>query len=147
MKKITIILALVLTASTTFAFTGPENVNSQALNTFNSEFVGATDPTWTISKNFDKVTFGMNGQVLSAYYNKAGEFMAVTHNISSVELPANLKKSLNKHMSSSWITDLFEVTNFNETSLYVTLETADSKIVLRSDNGGKWTVFQKIEKI
>ena len=89
----------------------------------------------------------MNEQVLSAYYNKAGEFMAITHNISSVQLSSNLKKSLKKMMGNSWITDLFEVTNYSETSWYVTLETADSKIVLRSDNGGKWTVYQKTEKL
>jgi len=147
MKKITIILALVLTVSTSFAFTGPETVNSQTLTTFNSEFVGVTDASWTISKDFYKVTFTMNEQVLSAYYNKAGEFMAITHNISSVQLSSNLKKSLKKMMSNSWITDLFEVTNYSETSWYVTLETADSKIVLRSDNGGKWTVYQKTEKL
>lgn len=147
MKKITIILALVLAVSTSFAFTGPETVNNQAVNSFNTEFVGATDASWTVSKNFDKVTFAMNGQILSAYYNKSGEFMAVTHNISSVQLPANLKKSLKKFLNNSWVTDLFEVTNYSETSWYVTIETADSKLVLRSDNGGKWTVFQRIEKI
>ena len=147
MKKITIILALVLTVSTSFAFNGPEAVNNQTLTTFNSEFAGVTDASWTVSKDFYKVTFTMNQQTLSAYYNKAGEFIAVTKNISSVQLPANLKKSLKKFMNSSWISDLFEVTNYNDSSWYVTLETADSKVVLRSDNGGKWTVFQKIEKL
>ena len=146
MKKIIMILALTLTITSSFAFTGREAVNSQTLNTFNSEFVGATDATWTISKSFYKVSFTMNGQILSAYYSKSGEFMAVSQNISSVQLPGNLKKSLKKFLTNSWITNLFEVTNFNETSLYVTLETADTKLVLRSDNGGKWIVFQRIEK-
>src|ERR1051325_5592751 len=72
MKKITIILALVLTVSTSFAFNGPETVNNQTLTTFNSEFAGVTDASWTVSKDFYKVTFTMNQQTLSAYYNKAG---------------------------------------------------------------------------
>src|SRR5205823_11761245 len=113
MKKITIIVALVLTVSTSFAFTGPETVNSQTLTTFNSEFVGVTDASWTISKDFYKVTFTMNEQVLSAYYNKAGEFMAITHNISSVQLSSNLKKSLKKMMSNSWITEDRKSTRLN----------------------------------
>jgi len=147
MKKITIILAMALTTSTAFAFNGGETVNNQALNTFNSEFVRATDATWTGSKDFDKVTFTMNDQQLVAYYTKTGEFMAVTHNISSVQLPAKLKKSLKKLMTNSWITDLFEITNnLDETSWYVTLETADSKIVLKSNNGSNWAMFQKNEK-
>jgi hypothetical protein len=142
MKKITIILALVLAVSTSFAFSGPETVSHQALNTFKSEFIGATDETWTINKDFYKVTFDMNGQQFDAYYNKAGEFIAMTHNISSVQLPTNLKKSVKKLLTNCWITDLFEITNNDTTSWYVTLESADAKVVLKSDNGGKWRTFQ-----
>ena len=146
MKKITIILALVLTVSATFAFTGPEKVNSQALNTFNSEFVGATDATWTISKNFDKVTFSLSGQVLSAYYNKAGEFMAVTQYISSLELPRYLQRSIKKSYSNYWISDLFEVASREGTEYYVTFENADTKIVLKSIDGSSWSIYQKSKK-
>jgi hypothetical protein len=146
MKKITIILALTLTMSTAFAFKGGETVNNQVLNTFKTEFVQATDATWTITKDFYRVIFTMKEQQFTAYYSKSGEFMAVTHNISSVQLPSNLKKSLKKLMNEYWITDLFEITNLDETSWCVTLETADSRVILKSDNGGKWTVFQRIEK-
>jgi hypothetical protein len=146
MKKLTIILATMLTVSTAFAFTGKETINGRALNSFRNEFIHATNATWTNSKDFDKVTFTMNGQQLEAFYNKSGEFMAMTQNISSVQLPASLKKSLKKSMSQGWITDLFEITNMDESAWYVTVETADSKIVLRSINGSGWTVFQKNEK-
>lgn len=144
MKKIIIILGLVLTVSTSFA--GVETVSSQALNTFNTEFAGATDVVWTIGNGLYKVSFTMNDQKLFAYYNKSGDFIAVTRNISSVQLPVNLKRSLKKVLGNSWVSDLFEITNSEKTSWYVTLETADSKLVLKSDNGGRWTVFQKIEK-
>jgi len=146
MKKIITILALVLTVSTSFAFAGHEAVSSQALNTFNSSFVGATDATWTITKDFYQVTFTIDGERMFAYYNKAGDFIAVAENISSVELPNAMKKSLKKLMSNYWISDLFQVTHDDQTSWYVTLESADQKIVLKS-NGGKWKVYQTIEKI
>jgi hypothetical protein len=147
MKKIITILAMTLVVSTSFASIKPETVNSQALNTFSSEFVGATGATWTINKDFYQVTFTLNGQQMFAYYNKAGEFLAVSQNISSVQLPNSLKKGLKKVMTNRWITDLFEITNNEQTSWYVTIESADEKIVLRSDNGGKWKVFQTIQKI
>jgi hypothetical protein len=145
MKKIISILALVLTVSTTFAFSGPEAVSSQALNTFSSEYIGANDATWTISKDFYQVAFTLDGQRMFAFYTKSGDFIAVTQNISSVHLPNSLKKSLKKLMGNRWITDLFEVTHDNETSWYVTLESADQKIVLKS-NGGKWRIYQNMEK-
>jgi hypothetical protein len=141
MKKIITILALVLTVSTSFAFTAPESVSSQALNTFSSEYVGATETTWTISKDFYQVAFTLDGQRLFAFYNKSGDFIAVTKNISSVQLSNGLKKSLKKLMGNCWITDLFEVTHDDETSWYVTLESADQKTILKS-NGGKWRIYQ-----
>ena len=49
-------------------------------------------------------------------------------------------------MGNYWITDLFEITDNDQTSWYVTIESADQKIVLKS-NGGKWRVYQTIEKI
>lgn len=147
MKKIITILAMTLIVSTSFASIEPETVSNQALNTFNSDFVGAANTTWTISKDFYQVTFTLDGQQMFAYYNKAGEFLAVSQNISSVELPNSLKKGLKKVMSNRWITDLFEITNNDQTSWYVTIESADEKVVLRSDNGGKWRVFQSMEKM
>jgi hypothetical protein len=147
MKKIIMILVVVLTISTSFAFTDKETINKQALSAFKTEFAGATEAAWTVNSDFYKVTFTMNEQKLFAYYNKSGEFMAVTSNISSLQLPVYLQRSLKKFISNYWISDLFTVTNHDETSYYVTLETADSKIVLRSDNGSHWSVFQKSEKI
>jgi hypothetical protein len=146
MKKIITILATTLIVSVSFASIEPL-VSNQAVNTFNSEFAGATNATWTINKHFYQVTFTMDGQQMFAYYNKSGEFLAVSHNISSVELPNSLKKGLKKVMSDRWITDLFEITNNDQTSRYVTIESADEKIVLKSENGGKWRLFQTIEKI
>jgi hypothetical protein len=147
MKKIIIILALVLTISSSFAFTGREVINQQALYAFKTEFAGATDATWMVSNNFYKVAFTMNGHKLFAYYNRSGEFMAVTRYISSFQLPHYLQKKLKKSWSNYWISDLFKISNHDETSYYVTLETADSKMVLKSDNGSNWVVFQKTEKI
>ena len=141
------ILTLILTVSTAFAFNGEKPVNKQALNAFKIEFAKATDAVWTACNDLYQVSFTLNEQKLFAYYNQFGEFMAVTHNISSCRLPHYLQRSLKKSYSHYWISDLFEITNLDETAYYVTLETADVKIVLRSDNGNAWTVFQKIEKV
>jgi len=102
-------LALVLTLSTSFAFTGEEAVNKQALASFKTEFAGATDAAWTVGNNYYQLAFTMNDQKLFAYYNTQGEFLAVTRYISSFQLPLNLQISLKKSYSNYWISDLFEV--------------------------------------
>jgi hypothetical protein len=146
MKKMMMILALVLTVGTTFAFTGEDAVNKQALNSFKTEFAGATDVNWTVGANYFKVAFTMSDQKLFAFYNKEGEFMAVTRYISSFQLPLNLQNGLKKDYSSYWISDLFELAGSDDTSYYVTLETADSRIVLKSNDGKTWTAYQKNKK-
>lgn len=139
-------LALVLTLSTSFAFTGEEAVNKKALNSFKSDFVGATDAAWTSGSNYYKVIFTLNDQKLFAYYNATGEFMAVTRYISSFQLPLNLQRNLKKSYSNYWISDLFEVSSNEGTDYYVTFENADTKIVLKSAGGSDWSLYQKSKK-
>ena len=146
MKKIMMMLALVLTMTTTFAYTGEESVNKKALNSFKSEFAGATDAAWTTGSNYYKVAFTMNDQKLFAFYNIDGEFMAVTRYISSFQLPLRLQTSLKNSYGSFWISDLFELASSDETGYYVTLESADTKIVLKSVDGNDWSVYQKRKK-
>jgi len=146
MKKMMMMLAMVLVVGTSFAFTGEEAVNKQALDAFKKEFVGATDAAWTTGDNFYKVTFELNDQKLFAYYNTQGDFLAVTRFISSLQLPLNLQTSLKRSYNNYWISDLFEIASNDGTGYYVTLETADAKIVLKSANGNDWTVYQKSKK-
>jgi hypothetical protein len=147
MKKIMMMLALVVTVTTSFAFTGEEAVNKQALNAFKTQFANATDAAWTAGNDYYKVTFSQGDQKLFAYYSTSGEFMAVTRYISSFNLPLNLQSSLKKSHGNYWITDLFEMANQEGTTYYATLETADTKIVLKSTDGSDWAVFQKSKKV
>jgi hypothetical protein len=145
MKKIIMTLALALTLTTMYAFTGEETVNKYALASFKTQFAGAMDAAWTSGSNYYKVSFTMNEQTLFAYYDVSGEFMAVTRYLSSFQLPLHLQSSLKKSYKNHWIADLFEIAGRDGTSYYVTLETADSRIVLKSD-GGNWSVVEKFKK-
>lgn len=146
MKKIIVALAMTLAISTSFAFTGEGTINKNAIHAFKTEFADATNAAWTAGSDYYTVAFTMGDQELTAYYNASGDFMAVTRNISSSSLPLYLQKSLKKSYRNYWITDLFERANQEGTSYYVTLETADSKIILKSIDGANWSVSQKIEK-
>ena len=145
MKKIMTMLALTLMLTTSFAFAG-ETINKQALKAFKSEFAGATDIAWKVGSNYYEVAFTINDQRLFAFYNDQGEFMAVTQFISSTQMPNYLRKSLKRSYSNFWISDLFEMTNDDETSFYVTLENADTKVILKSIDGNKWSLYNKIDK-
>ncbi len=144
MKKIIIMLAIAISSLTAFA--GEENVSSTVLNAFNKEFAGAKDVQWTSADNYYKAAFVFNGQNVTAFYQLDGELIAMTRNISSLELPISLQTNLKNNYSKYWISDLFEISNNDGTSYYITLENADSKIVLKSDSN-KWNTFKKMAKI
>ena len=144
MKKIIIMLAV--TISSLAAFAGEENVDKKVLNAFNHEFAGATDVKWTANDTYYKASFVFNGQYVYAFYKLDGELMAMTRNITSLDMPMKLQTSLKNNYSGYWISDLFEISNNEGTNYYITMENAGSKIVLKSTSGSNWNVYKKSAK-
>jgi hypothetical protein len=143
MKKM--IMTLVIAASSLFAFAGDGNVNDDVLNAFNTEFTGAKNVKWIESDEYFKADFVFNGQYVSAFYSVAGELMGVTRHISSLELPENLQSKLKNDYADFWITGLSEVSTAEGTYYYITMENADTSLVLKS-GGKKWNTIKKMTK-
>jgi hypothetical protein len=144
MKKMIMMLAISL--GTLTAFAADENVNAKVLKAFNTEFTSASEVEWTVGSGYYTASFVFNEKHVYAYYSTDGDLLGITHYISTTDLPINLQSSLKSRYSSQWVTDLFEVSKNDETHYYVTLENADTKVVLKSSGGGEWTVFKKIRK-
>lgn len=145
-KSIFMMLAMpVIMISSAFAGT-VNGINDKAISSFNQEFDQASNARWEAKSDFSKVTFILNNQVMFAYYSGSGELIAVVKNIASTQLPLNLLNRVKKDYQSSWISDLFEISNTAETSYYLTLEDGDTTTVLKSTNGSSWEVFKKTKK-
>ena len=146
MKKIVLMLGLVATMGVCSAYPS-ERVSQKVLASFKAEFSNAQSVEWETGNNYFKAAFTMNEQRIFAFYNVEGELLSVARFISSVQLPINLFSDLKNNYSKYWISDLFEVSNNEGLHYYVTLETADSKLVMRSINGGSWSTYSKKKKI
>ena len=145
MKRILVTLTVLFSLVSLSSFAKEEKVNSRVLESFQSSFKNATEVDWTVSENFYKADFSLNGQYVAAYYDEAGKLIALTKHISSTQLPISLQTNLKKDHDDYWISDLFEVANEQGTTYYITLENADTKLVLKSF-GSNWTSFQKQRK-
>lgn len=157
MKKTMVALAMILTMSSItafagiadsnpFAIKGHGDVNEKVLNAFKQEFTDAAEVKWSAGVNYYKAEFIFNNQYISAFYSTTGELYGVTRHISSLDLPLNLLLSLKKDYSSFWITDLFEMAKKDGTSYYITLEDADTKVVLKASGSDEWTTYKKTKK-
>jgi hypothetical protein len=144
MKKMIIAAAMFVSFS---AFANDEKVSPKVLNSFNTEFSTAQEVQWTVTDEYYKASFGMNGAKVYAFYNLDGDLIGITRNISSAQLPISLQASLKKNYTGYWISDLFEIANNNGTSYYVTMENGEKKVVLNSSNGSEWSTYKKDRKI
>lgn len=144
MKKI--ILTLTIALGSFAAFANETNVNTEVLKAFNSQFTDATAVNWTSGAGFYKASFVYNEQHVTAFYSLNGDMLGMARNISSLDLPMNLQTSLKKDYAGRWISELFELSNEEGTSYYITLEQADTQLILKSTNGSKWSVYKKATK-
>lgn len=146
MKPLLILFTLV-----TFLFSQPilaneRDVTPSVLKSFQTTFSDAKDVEWIVGESLYKARFELSGQVVMAYYNTQGLLLAVTRNITSHQLPLALQTTMKKSHEGLWITELFEMSNDEGTLYYVTLESAESKVVLKSSANSSWNVYSKIKK-
>lgn len=146
MKKIVFVLGFVLAAAVSFAYPS-ERVSPKVLASFKSEFASATDVQWESGTNYFKATFSMNEQRIFAYYDMNGQLMSTARYISSFQLPLSLYGKLKNDYSNYWISDLLEINNSEGLHYYITLETADTKLILHSSNGGDWSTYSRNKKV
>ena len=146
MKKILLVLGLVGVMGVSNAHPS-EKVSPKVLASFKSEFSNAKNVEWETGSNYFRAAFSMNEQKVYAYYTVEGELMSIARYISTLQLPINLFSNLKNDYSKYWISDLFEVSNSDGLHYYVTLETADTKLTMRSSNGSSWTTYSKNKKV
>ena len=150
-KKAALVMAIAfaLPVSYSFAaepFTVAHGGNKEIKAVFARDFASATLMSTEAHDQYTKVEFRLNGQVMTAFYSPAGDLLAVSRNIVSSQLPMNLLMSFKKHYGDSyWVTDLFELNQDTQSSYYLTLESPDSRLTLRS-NGDHWEVYSNQRK-
>lgn len=141
-----LVMALAFLVSTTAAFANETSINSNALNSFKKEFAAAQDAKWADRGEFYEVNFTLNGKYITVFYSTEGQRMGVARNLPSTELPVLLQNDIASNYKSYWISGLFELTNAEGTSYYVTLENADSKLMLKSNDAHSWNKYSKSAK-
>src|SRR5688572_5952530 len=121
MKRVFFILTVTLSMMTLSSAANGFDVAKPVLESFNSSFKNATEVAWTNIEGVYKVSFMMNEQYVSAFYDQEGNMMALTRSISSRNLPLTLQVALKKDYEAFWITDLHEISNEQGTFYLITV--------------------------
>jgi hypothetical protein len=144
-KTILALAAVMMIGLSAFAGKGGD-LNERAKAAFSKEFSTAKNAVWQHTEFLTKVTFTLNDQVLTAFYNPNGDLQAVSRNILSTQLPLNLLADLKINYNGYWISDLFEMAADDQTTYYITLENANRTVVLKSNGTDGWSTYTKVKK-
>jgi len=146
MKRFLFILTMAAGLIGFSSFKKAEGIAPAAIQSFQSAFKSATEVSWSFSNNYYKANFALNGQYVSAYYDVNGKLVGLIRNISSMQLPIALQANLKKEYEGYWISNLFEAANDDGTSYYITVENADTQLVLKASADDNWYLFKKQRK-
>lgn len=139
-------LALVILVSSLVSAAADENVNEKVLNAFKTDFTAVSQVEWSAGPNYYKAAFVFNEKYVFAFYNTEGKLLGLTRNIIAAELPLKLQTELKKKYDTYWISDLFEAAREEGTAYYITLENADTRLVLKASADNNWAVYDKVKK-
>ncbi len=149
MKKIilTLMTAFVLTITAGYAANKDGNVPQYVESAFNSNFNHAKNVQWQKMDNYYEVIFNQMGSTMFAFYSEDADFMGLANYILSDKLPVALKSDLKTKYGNYWISDLFTYSINEKPGYVVTIENADQKIMLKSDNGKTWHLYRSMNRI
>ena len=146
MKKVSIIAFMVITIASS-AFAGDKNaLDFKGSDTFVKEFPQATEVTWSVKKEFTEVHFIWHNLKLQAFFDRQGNYIATSREISVKDLPLSYVININKEFRDFEITEAIEFDHAeNGMSYYITVVKDDKKYVLNVSTDGTISVFKKMK--
>jgi hypothetical protein len=110
---------------------------------FNSTFPTAEKAEWSSAGKLYKAEFIQDEEKYFAFFDHAGDLMALSKNVQYRSLPQRLKYELVKQFPDYEISELFEIRNDTDMNYFVTLKKNGVSIILKSWQNRKWETFRK----
>jgi len=118
-----------------------DRVSPTIVQTFVSQFNGATEISWQEVNGFSVATFKLNGEKRSAYYDTDGNLVVTARQVSVAALSAEQRNSLESSFTGYSIKCLFEMQDSNGKSYYATI-VSDKKEKVVKTTGKRWRSLQ-----
>jgi hypothetical protein len=146
MKKLSALLAASLIfIATSFASTEPAAANKKFTSSLAKHFAAAQSISWNHAAMITTASFILDGEYLAAHFSPEAKMLGISKNVAANDLPLNMRLDLRSYFDKYWVSDIFEYATPASDAYYVTLENADSKLILKSE-GGAFEVYKKAAK-
>ena len=160
MKKIFLTIATAaLFSVNVFAADGGKKVSETAATAsysvqqaFGADFANATNASWTVTKNCQKVDFLTDGVKRTAFYTLAGDFLGVTQVVDYKAIPAKSQKLIAADYKGYNAGDVIVYQanqNYNSeiesTTYFVDLKSAEHEVLVRVTDSGSVEFFKQVK--
>ncbi|HVU54030.1 MAG TPA: hypothetical protein VHD83_03205 [Puia sp.] len=145
MKKVSIIALMVITIATS-AFAGDNTLNFKGAESFRRSFPQASEVSYSVKQEFTEVNFTWHNLKLQAFFDRQGNYIGLSREISAKDLPLSYVMNINQEYKGFDITEAIEFDHAeNGLSYYVTVVKEDRKYVLNVATDGSISVFKKMK--
>lgn len=120
-------------------------LTSRIIRAFNTSFTDAENAQWSEAGDLLKVTFTVHDKSMFAFYNTQGEMVVNGKYMTVKQLPKATQKRLAEAAKGYKITEVFEVSDEQDSRYYATVDNGTEEKIIVS-TGGKWNTFKKTSK-
>src|SRR5450432_3922430 len=139
-KLITLVAAFILITNAIFANTQSSPVPATVESAFRQNFHHVTQVLWDSFGNYYKATVSDKSNTMYVFYSENAELMGMGRNVLSDRLPEVLQSDIKSRFQEYWITDLVQYKVADKNGYLITVENADKKIVLKSEDNQHWQI-------
>lgn len=146
MKRSIIVFAAILIVITATAFVGSKPGGNPAEATFQKEFSGATNVTWTEGRDVISASFILSDSRVIAYFSPDGQLLGTARNVLFNQLPLAVIKEINNRYGNAPVSDIVEYTSGLDTYYGMYLDTPTRHLKIKVSSEGDVTVEKKTKK-
>jgi len=142
MKKLFIAALIVIAAGSSAFAMDATKVDYKVKKSFDIQFTGAENVTWSTQANFVKASFTLLDENVDAFFDTDGELVGVSRKVDVKSLPLHAMQQIKKDYASYKITDSIEFDQNGDKSYYLSLENGNKKQILEVSLYGNVSVFK-----
>ena len=138
-------VAILLFGASVISASEIPSVDPKVVSRFEKDFSFATNAKWLKKEDLFQVSFLINEQSVTAWYNPDAELVVIARNMLYSQLPISVTRALDKNYAGADFYNIIEVTHNGVLHYQVTAETMKKSVVLKVTPSGNIDVKKRIK--
>lgn len=143
MKKFILATLITFAIGSSVLAADVSKVNFRVLNAFEAQFAGAADVNWTVTADYTKAGFTLEGEKIETFFSSNGDVIGTSRKTAFNRLPLAAIQQIKKNYAKYQVTETIEFELNGDRKYYVSAENGSDRKILEVSLYGQVTVFNK----